>query len=86
MKPELILIGAGGHCRSCIEVIESSGIFTIRGLLDTAGKKGGSVLGYQIIGSDDMIELLVSAGCQFLITIGQIDSPEKRKIIYKTLI
>ena len=38
-KPKLILLGAGGHCKSCIDVIETEGKFTIAGILDVADKK-----------------------------------------------
>ena len=30
-KEDLIPIGGGGHCRSCIDVIEMDGRFVIRG-------------------------------------------------------
>ena len=29
----LLLIGGGGHCHSCIDVIEASGIYKIKGLV-----------------------------------------------------
>ena len=29
----LILFGNGGHCKSCIEVIESTGTFRIKGII-----------------------------------------------------
>ena len=34
MKPEIILLGGGGHCRSCIDVIEQAGDFNIAGIVD----------------------------------------------------
>jgi len=36
--PNIILLGAGGHCKSCIDVIEAEGKFTIVGILDVANK------------------------------------------------
>jgi len=33
MKP-IILIGGGGHCLSCIDVIEQTGLYQIIGILD----------------------------------------------------
>ena len=35
-KPGLILIGAGGHARSCIDVIEQQGQYQIAGLVGLA--------------------------------------------------
>lgn len=34
MKTEILLIGAGGHCPSCIDVIEQEGRFSIAGVVD----------------------------------------------------
>ncbi len=33
-KKQIILIGDGGHCKSCIEVIESTNEFSIAGVID----------------------------------------------------
>ena len=38
MKKKIILIGAGGHCNSCIDVIESENKFKIAGLIDNKKK------------------------------------------------
>ncbi|MBI4309254.1 MAG: acetyltransferase, partial [Candidatus Omnitrophica bacterium] len=35
VKKNLILIGGGGHCKSCIDVIESENKFKIAGIVDT---------------------------------------------------
>jgi N,N'-diacetyllegionaminate synthase len=39
MKPELILIGGGGHFKSCIDVIERQRKYRIAGIVDTPEKK-----------------------------------------------
>ncbi|MBX3325312.1 MAG: acetyltransferase [Nitrospira sp.] len=77
-KEDLILIGGGGHCRSCIDVIEMDGRFTIRGIVDEKQSKDLMVTDYPLLGrEEDLCELAKS--CQnFLITIGQIKSPEPR--------
>jgi FlaA1/EpsC-like NDP-sugar epimerase len=64
---KLILIGGGGHCKSCIEVIESTGEFEIIGILDLPSKIGEKVLDYEIIGSDDDIAHYVQQGIQNLL-------------------
>ena len=38
MKKKLILIGAGGHALSCIDVIEAEKKFKIIGLVDNSKK------------------------------------------------
>lgn len=85
MNEKLILIGGGGHCKACIDVIEQSGNFEIAGILDQENLIGQSVLGYSIIGSDNDIPKYIDLGYSFLITIGQIKSADARKKIYKSL-
>lgn len=82
---KLILIGGGGHCRSCIDVIEQEGKFGIVGILDKAELMGREVLGYQIIGDDNDYEKFRAEGCEFLVTVGQIKTAFVRKRIYENL-
>lgn len=85
-KPKLILIGGGGHCKSCIDVVELENKFQIVGIIDMPNKQGQLVSGYEIIGSDADIERLIKVGYWFLITIGQIKSSDKRELAYHNLI
>ncbi len=84
-KENIILIGAGGHCKSCIEIIESTERFFIVGVLGLPAEVGGAILNYNIIGTDDAIEPLVLKGYSFLITIGQIKSAQIRALIFEKL-
>jgi len=82
---ELILIGGGGHCRSCIDVVEQAGNFIIKGIIDSNLPTGEKVLGYKVIGGDDTIEDFKQTGVSFLITVGQIKSPAVRIKLHKML-
>ena len=81
----LVLIGGGGHCRSCIEVIESMGHFKIEGIIDNEISNIETCLGYPVIGSDAEIDKIKTMKAMALITIGQINSPDKRKNLYELL-
>ena len=81
MSEEIILIGGGGHSYSCIDVIESSGKYVITGILDKNKKIGSSILGYPVIGSDSDISRIINKNINFLITVGQLDSPETRSYL-----
>lgn len=81
-KKPIILIGAGGHCISCIDIIEQTGLFEIIGILDHPEKKSTKILGYSVIGTDDDIPTFVSDCPNFHITVGQIKSPCTRQTIY----
>lgn len=82
---DLYLIGGGGHCRSCIDVIELEGKYRIKGIFDMQENVGKSVLGYPIFASDAEIEKFVSKDSYFLITIGQIKTSETRVRFYNQL-
>jgi sugar O-acyltransferase (sialic acid O-acetyltransferase NeuD family) len=81
----LVLIGGGGHCRSCIDVIEATGEFSIHGILDSIKNPGDTVLGYPVLGSDALLEELAAQGHSFLITIGQIRNVEPRVKLFERL-
>lgn len=83
---KIILIGGGGHCRSCIDVIESEGVYSIYGILDTTEKIGESILDYKVIGVDDDIPIYVRKGFHFLITIGHIGNARLRKELYELVL
>ncbi len=82
---ELILIGGGGHCRSCIDVIEAQDLYRIVGILDLPQQLGGDLCGYPVIGSDTDLPGLVGARRSFLITLGQIKSPARRIELFELL-
>ena len=83
-KPNLVLIGGGGHCVSVIDVIENGNKFNILGILDSNSKED-NLLGYKILGDDNLIPELVNENTYFLITIGQIKSYSIRRNIAKIL-
>ena len=81
MKRPLILIGGGGHCKSVIEVAESTG-YEIKGILDMPDEVGKEVLpGHKVIGTDNEIPQYVEE-CDFVITVGFIKNPALRIKLY----
>jgi len=85
MKEKIILIGGGGHCKSCIDVIEQQGKYQIAGIVDITEKLHKKILGYEIIATDDDLPQLTNEYENFLVTLGQIKSPEIRIRIFKKL-
>ena len=85
MKKRLILIGGGGHCRSCIDVIEQQGEFTIAGIVDQREKRGALILGYPIMACDEDMPDLLRQYDHFFITIGQIKTCERRMQLFKQI-
>jgi sugar O-acyltransferase (sialic acid O-acetyltransferase NeuD family) len=86
MKEKIILIGGGGHCRACIDVIEQEGRFAIAGIVDMPEKQQQTVLEYPVIGLDaDLVELIKTFP-NVLITLGQIKSPIRRMELFDDLV
>jgi sugar O-acyltransferase (sialic acid O-acetyltransferase NeuD family) len=82
-KPTLILIGAGGHARSCIDVIEQQGYFQIAGLVGLPEQQHSQHLGYAVIGEDSNLPALAKIHRHALIAVGQIKTAEQRMCLYK---
>lgn len=84
--PTLLLIGAGGHARACIDVIEQHGHYRIAGLVGMSNELHGNHFGYEVIGIDDDLEKLVIDHHYALIAVGQILSPDNRIRIFQRLV
>lgn len=82
---EIILIGGGGHCKSCIDVIEQENKYKIAGIIDKKEVLGKEVLGYKVIACDEDLPELFNKYQYALITIGQLHNSSIRKKFYKTL-
>jgi len=80
---DILLIGGGGHCRSCIDVIEEEKKYNIAGIIDNNISLGTDVLGYKIIGNDSDLEELRSSYDYAFITVGQIKNASVRKKLFE---
>lgn len=85
-RPSLILIGAGGHAHACIDVIEDHGEYQIAGLVGMPEEMNAQHLGYAVIAADADLGRLAGEYQYALITVGQIDSPDKRINLYQQAI
>ena len=74
----LILFGSGGHSKACIEVIESSQEFKIKGIVIHPKEEIKEFMNYKIIGNDNNFNNYSSKNDLGLICVGQLPSPAKR--------
>ena len=81
---KIILIGGGGHCRSCIDVIEKEKKFKVLGIVDN--KKNILIKKYKLIGSDKDLDKISKKIKNAIITIGHIKNSDLRERLYKKLI
>jgi sugar O-acyltransferase (sialic acid O-acetyltransferase NeuD family) len=82
---KILLIGGGGHCKSCIDVIEQQGVYEIAGIIDKPSEVGQKLLGYTIIGSDDDLLSLRKEFDYAFVTIGQIRTADLKIKLYDML-
>ncbi len=85
MKEKIILIGGGGHCKSCIDIIEAEDKFEIAGIIDVKEKLGQKVLDYEIFAAEDDLDKLTKEFNYFFITVGSVKSSDKREKIYNKI-
>jgi sugar O-acyltransferase (sialic acid O-acetyltransferase NeuD family) len=83
MNP-LLLVGGGGHCRSCVDVIESEQRFRIAGIVD-AITGSPELFGYPLLGGDADLGRLLAEFPDALVTVGQIKSPGTRRRLFAML-
>ena len=81
----LLLVGAGGHARACIDVIELDGRFAITGLLGLPVEVGMNVMGYPVVGTDDDLAAAASSAGSALIAVGQILNASPRQGLFARL-
>jgi sugar O-acyltransferase (sialic acid O-acetyltransferase NeuD family) len=86
VKQPLLLVGGGGHCASCSEVIESSGLWEIAGIIDNADRIGQEISGYPIIGADENLPSFSAKIPNAIVTVGQLKSPAIRQRLFQAII
>ena len=81
----ILLLGAGGHARACIDVIEQEGRFAVAALLGLPDEAGTQVLGYPVLGTDADLPAMLGNYARALIAVGHIKTPEPRMRLFELL-
>ena len=79
----ILLIGGGGHCQSCIDVIELEGKYKIIGIVEKKDFSRKSILGFEVLGDDKDLPQLYKKCPNALITVGQIKNAKKRLELFE---
>jgi sugar O-acyltransferase (sialic acid O-acetyltransferase NeuD family) len=79
----ILLIGAGGHARSCIDVLEREGRWRIVGLVGRPDELGRTVFGHRVIGTDGDLPALAATTRHALVAVGQLPSPALRTALWQ---
>lgn len=86
MTRQIILVGAGGHARSLVDVIEAEGKWSIAGFIDRADSEPASLFGYRCLGDDSNLADLLLEVPQAVIAVGQLKSPGVRQSLFTKLV
>ena len=78
---KIILVGGGGHCKSCIDVIENENKYKIIGIIDKKKKK---LLNYKIFEENYLNKKLITNNYA-LVTVGQIKNYKVRVKLFNRL-
>lgn len=85
IKTPLLLIGGGGHCRSCIDVVEATGEYEIIGIVEADGVVPDNMTPYELAGFDSDLPSLLQETPHCLITVGQVTSSQVREKLFMEL-
>jgi sugar O-acyltransferase (sialic acid O-acetyltransferase NeuD family) len=78
---KIILVGGGGHCKSCIDVIENENKYKIIGIID---KKKNFLLNYKVFAESYLNKKLIKNNYAF-VTVGQIKNYKVRAKLFNRL-
>lgn len=86
MNNKLLLIGGGGHCKSIIDSLIQNQQYSDIGIIDKAECIGNTVLGFEIIGSNNDLEKLFNQGYHYaFVAVGSIGDPTIRIKLFTLL-
>jgi len=86
LKPDIVLVGGGGHCKVVISIIKKLDTFNITGISDLEKNLGKEVLGIETRYTDDELEVLHDKGikCAF-VSLGSVGDPDRRIRLFEVL-
>jgi len=83
---EILLIGAGGHCKVVIDSIKEKNEFNGISLIDPSMQIGEAISGITVIGKDEDLQCLFNQGYKYaFITVGSVGNTDIRKRLFKFL-
>lgn len=86
LKPDIVLVGGGGHCKVVISIIKKLDTFNIIGISDLKENLGKGVLGIETRYTDDQLEALRDKGIKYaFVTLGSVGNPDNRIRLFEIL-
>ena len=85
IRDPILLVGAGGHARVCLDVIEQEGRFVVKGLVGFPKEVGSAILNSPVLGTDEDLSTLLGDCVNAIIAVGQIKTPDPRIRLFDLL-
>ena len=77
---KIVILGTGGHAKSCIDLVSNSKKFKLLGLISKNQKKiGDKIFNIRIIGSDKDLNKILKKCKNIMIGIGFLGNSKKKK-------
>lgn len=81
---KVLLLGGGGHAKCVIDAMREWRLYAPAGVLDLPGRKGDTVLGVKIIGSDEDLPAFRARGLRLaFVTLGSTGDPARRIALWE---
>ena len=81
----ILLVGAGGHAKACIDVIEQEGHFVVKGLVGFPEEVGSAILNSLVLGTEEDLSTLLGHCSNAIVAVGQIKTPDPRIRLFNLL-
>lgn len=83
MKQKIIIVGASQHAKVIVDIIEKEGKYQILGLLDQNKETGQELLGYKILGKEEMLSPLLNKNPEAEIFVAIGDNWMRKNVVQK---
>lgn len=84
-KRKIVLLGAGSHAVSVLDLVESTGQYSLVGLLDDRKHDGERFLDSVCLGPFESLPKWISEDRAFIVAVGQIGNPGIRETLFESL-
>jgi sugar O-acyltransferase (sialic acid O-acetyltransferase NeuD family) len=60
MSNRIVVVGASGHAKVVVDIVEQCGLYQIVGLIDSFKESGAKLMGYSVLGSEEKIPAILA--------------------------
>lgn len=83
MSRKILLVGGGGHCKSVLDALLTTGKYSNIGIIDQKENVGEKILSVPIVGCDDELPRFYQEGfTHAFVTVGSIGNPKLRMKLF----